>query len=92
MDTKGWREIRDGSKRLLTLLLVLLPMACGEASKSADDQGALVPDVPPSSAPIAPSRDADKPWPYAKPGAAVRNLERRRWWRSHLPSATLRAN
>ena len=72
MDTKGWSEIRNGSKRLLTLLLALLPMACGEASKSVDDQGALVPDAPPSSAPIAPSRDADKPWPYAKPGAAVR--------------------
>ena len=71
MDTKGWREIRNGSKRLLPLLLALLPMACGEALTSADDL-ALVPDVPPSSAPIAPSPDADKPWSYAKPGAAVR--------------------
>ena len=72
MCIKEWRIIGGGSRRLLPPLFMLLTMACGEVSKTVDDQGALVPDVPPSSAPIAPSRDTDKPWRYAKPGAAVR--------------------
>ena len=74
MDTKGWKELRNGSKRLLPLLLALLAMACGKASKSADAP-VETSDGPLPSALIAanvPSRDADEPWPYAKPGAAVR--------------------
>jgi len=53
---------------------MLLTMACGEASKTVDAPNAA-PDEPLPSALIATdvaSRDTDKPWRYAKPGAAVR--------------------
>ena len=74
MCVEGWRAIRGGSRRLLPPLFMLLIMACGGALKSVDAPGAP-PDGQLPSALIAAdvqSRGADKPWPYAKSGAAVR--------------------
>ena len=74
MCIKEWRIIGGGSRRWLPPLLMLLTMACGEALKTVDAPNAA-PDEPLPSALIATdvaSRDTDKPWRYAKPGAAVR--------------------
>ena len=74
MFIKEWRIIGGASRRLLPPLFMLLTMACGEASKSVVASDAP-PDGPLPSALIATdvaSRDVDKPWRYAKPGAAVR--------------------
>lgn len=74
MCIRGCRAIRGGLRRLLPPLFMLLTIACGGASKYVDAPGAPL-DVQLPSALIASdvlNRGADKPFPYAKPGAAVR--------------------
>ena len=74
MCLKEWRIICGAMKRLLPPLFMLLTTACGEASKPADAPVETT-DGPLPSALIAVdvrSRNSDEPWPYAKPGAAVR--------------------
>jgi hypothetical protein len=78
MCIRGCRVIRGGLRRLLPPLFMLLTIACGGASKSVDVPGAPL-DVQLPSALIASdvlNRGADKPFPYAKPGAAVRFFSR----------------